>query len=1793
MSMKKALKDALYDPVGGTFSQKKKVSVGNIKHSGDEREIFLTKPSVNNGMYSDIDSKLGDDELNSAAISSGGGSFLNSAATTPKAKRISNNLVSSFPIGTISFEMDENMVHLLLLLNISFDKRWIDSKVVKTQVEMPIKKSFALDINLSAVERIIQSTFTSEESMNKAASLTRENKIVMNTNFKKSGVCLDWAIVIKKILINTPKKMIVAAQKTVVEFAKSSQVDQLASKWLFLIRKDLVRVAKAVDDHDIWAFKDQFRVLLFTLPVGTTAYNLGTLLDRTGGKTCIINQLLVTGNRVYCAVVGFESEVELDSAFCTEPIFGVLECDASDVSVPVPSVSFKKNALAKLYVKKNVPISCPAAFGSKFSSSNSGHGFGISSSGALASGLGGGAPSFPFDESPLDACLASLEHSLKLLAKQISGIFRKLSFVELVLMVPFSGAPFLIGSVPVAPVLDLDMALDGVLAFFSPPPSSVELDASLDSSSSKVLTTKVDSLESKILALEASVGSVLVKLDLFNLVWKFAICNVRGINVPVKQKDVVCWHHDSGILVLFIMETKLKSFTRLWIANKFDGVVFVWLLFKGKLLVILLGLYASAFSGARFDQASEVNFFIAKAVNSSTFVVLGGDFNKNRSGRSASFKFCLGLGLVNLFVDHYLAGSYTWSNSRGVVKTIDHIFVSSSLSFAVAGHQVVLVSDFFNTDHRAVMVLVGLNGLLDKFKFKDADSAKWAKFRDLFLIKLLLLGVMFSGAKAHGNMNAMWAMLKEAIIGSADETFLRHWFSEFRCSKNKHFSKFFGLELLVAKIVKKFCSGGLFDINLLVSKWLTLDNAKACTFKDLVSSGVKSEIIVKHLSLVCRDYRRVKMFELRFTEEVSIKKAIERHMKNFCSDKDSMIRSVLDRSFCKVVLNYLVVDDKLVLEPEEIKVNLWAQQYESLSYVRDDAFSNVMHEINMDELLSVIDVCLMAKPLHSDKVVLGCLLVLFNVCLTASVVSVLWKRAWVSMISKPYDWDGVLTNTQPIVLIEIARKILFKVLSDHISVACSKFNILWNDNFSVLKGTSTQFLVFAVGSIVEDALEKNREIWLMCERFIRFFGGIHENRINRIMTDFGLSGGYKVKRHKQLCGYQIDTKFVSKTGRIENGGGLTSYFLAGAFVDDTIWVENCQAFTQYALNIASKFFVINNIFINSEKTVVIPINQGVKIASLSIYGQPISITKKGKAHHYLGIFLLTKGLFKLSVAKAHADVHFFVNVVLKKTVTDKQFSYLVLAVLQLIVSYCIQFSFVLSNVCYKWDALVRKGLRSKTCFLCDFFDVALHHSLLYDLKPFEQMQSEEKVAALIMFSNASGILGHLFSHRFLDLQVLGWASLDPLQFPVRLHVSLVNNFLAGLVKIFLDNELFLVNNLSTVFCSSGHFSLSSVLRESLYFDLVFSLKHFGKRLDLHGPVSCWFTVSFKFLKSQSSSLSDFAGFAVLHGLNILGSEEFFAVRDGLHNMWSGFFEVFMDGSLKNFGSAEVTGGAAAYFLVLDLSVGVAIQDLLSSTMAELQAVALFLECVLFLSTVVLYLDSQAVINACVSEMSLVTSDFRNQCWLKRCHIFNLVRDKDLSVSWIKVKGHSEIPGNVKTDLAVEAASGSPFSLLAGVCEHFLVAESTPVSGNEAGPGFDVVPSVIIVRINWVVTAMVLHPNSHMLAGFTNRKSLTLYTYLIKTVHRRLLVVVRKRLYDRLYSGMLCLLCSNVEFSDHSFTCIHEFGISGEILAKASAHWSVLADIFGSSVSVVLQVLSQCSTDVGLYALICKEFVLDE
>ncbi|KAG9295496.1 hypothetical protein G9A89_013525 [Geosiphon pyriformis] len=1077
---------------------------------------------------------------------------------------------------------------------------------------------------------------------------------------------------------------------------------------------------------------------------------------------------------------------------------------------------------------------------------------------------------------------------------------------------------------------------------------------------------------------------------------KITTCNACGINVSAKQKDVVCWHIDSGNMSI-VMEMKLRSNVRPWIMNKFDGVkifssgldneflgagVMIILLFKGKLSVVILGLYAGASAEIRFGQACEINSLIAKTANSSTFMVLGGNFNEDESRKSASLKFCSDLGLINSFSGHSLAKASTWGNSWGVMKVINYIFVSKSLSSALAGHEVTFVSNFFDTDHNAVLVSIGLGGFLDSH-LNNADANKWLHFRECSLDKFLENMVSFNDAKR---------ILKDVVFYSADKVFSKHWFSEFDCLKNKLSLKFFKLELLVAKLVKCLSLDQELDAVRLFKVWSNLDSkgaSKACTmFND--------------------NENRSKYYEFRMARNILIRRAIDKQIENFSSNKELMIKSVLDQPFKKVVLDHLILNDELILEPKEVKSAIdnimegwtkkWSNQYAPLDHVSDDAFSKVMNMIKLDEFFLVVKELPDGKAAgmsgvsnelwkHRDAQILGGLLDILNVCLKLRAVPSEWRQAWVSMIPKPYDWEGTLTNTRPIALIKTARKILFKVL----------------------------------------------------------------------------------------------------TSKANPKGGKTSFFAAGAFVDDTIWVGNCLVATQCILNIASEFFLINDIVINTDKTVAIPINQGAKKISLSINGSKISIAKKN-------------GLSKPSLAKVYSDIRFFSNVVLRKTITEKQFLYLVSAVLQPIISYRLQFSCISKSVCEKWNKILRKKLKLKANLPKDFPNEALA----------------------------------------MELQATSWMPQHSLRVLINLLIDLTNCFLAGATCVLKLCNFSLGGNLPDVFWAKNSIAVLDVLGLEFYLCVARSLRRYGivfntfrrwKKLDPRGPVPVWFVFLVEFIKGDGLS-----NHVVLSHCSALADSscDFGYVNEYLLNSDLSSVTVYTDSSVKGLGSSGVCGGAATYFLDANINIEIKVDGLLSLTLVELQAIALALECVPTSWSVNLFTNSQALLDLCKSG-------------------------SDLLVTWNKVKSHFGVVENKHANFYANAAVASKFFLPLVVPYRFLRVENRHVSRNAhyiAKKLFNAVHSVgwkakyvgsfvsagLCNHFDKAKIFCVWHPDGKIKSGYTSNASATLRSYFMKVLYHHLPVAKRKKLYNLRYPSIACIWCELVENSDHVFSCAYDVNV---------------------------------------------------
>ncbi|KAG9285361.1 hypothetical protein G9A89_010836 [Geosiphon pyriformis] len=468
----------------------------------------------------------------------------------------------------------------------------------------------------------------------------------------------------------------------------------------------------------------------------------------------------------------------------------------------------------------------------------------------------------------------------------------------------------------------------------------------------------------------------------------------------------------------------------------------------------------------------------------------------------------------------------------------------------------------------------------------------------------------------------------------------------------------------------------------------------------------------------------------------------------------------------------------------------------------------------------------------------------------------------------------------------------------------------------------------------------------MCDRFIRFFGNIHNSQVNKVMTDFGLTDEYYT--------------------------GLTSFFAAGVFINDTIWVGSNQAATQHILNVASEFFRFNDIFINNDKTVVILIN--------------------------------------CQVSNLHLTV-------------------------------------------------------------------------------------------------------------------------------TRVKVNPSDNFLAGMIHIFSGCDLFLGSFLASVFHYWGGTPMSLVFGEPNYFKYVSFLRQYKKQLDSHGPVSVWFELSVHFLGGETSP--SVCSLPLDVSSDVLWSHDFGVIGVNLLHVNAARLFVYTDKSLSSLRTPSMMADTAVFFENINLGLGVGVSGLVSSTMIELQTIALALECILFFCSVDLFSDSQAALDTCKSESVLAYLNFRNWCWVKYHHIVNVICRKNLDVNWIKVKSHSDVSGNKHANALTRAAVFSNRCLPYIVNKQFLQADDMTISGN----------SCLHADIDWSRSLLVWHPDFYLAAGFTSTCTAGFCSYFIKTLHHHLPVVC--------YPSVVYLFCGNVEVSDHVFSC--SFDAAGHahlIEAYASYHESV-------------------------------------
>ncbi|KAG9307687.1 hypothetical protein G9A89_023252 [Geosiphon pyriformis] len=871
------------------------------------------------------------------------GKNLDSCTNTPKVKCFNSNIVVAPFLSLCDFCSAIDNINMGLSPSVFLESLYHSVVSVKEKLCFELTKFFAFDIGLSAIPgnslhnklKSVRALFYKIDDFGSVSTPSKFPGIVRASFISDSSLTLakqlavseNFEIVIKEILVDLPKLAIESAlvkygkifsikmqliglwQKALVEFKSSQVADLVVSKWSILLGKDSVHIAKANSNKQI-----------------TTVHNLSNLVqlyahcavicfDSNDAKEAAIYSMLVFRgiNLVWTGL--FSSKYTAYGNFGHGFMRKRFLCFDSD-----------KRCLVLIYAKKQTPVSHLIFFSDTtwtfvvssfpknlYSTLLTGNNLGISS-------------------------VASLMPVVMFLASCVTDILHKL---DRLLAVSLANS-----TVPPTSKHNsvLDIAVDTPLFIFPMPGVVTAVSQNIFPNGTCVLTAKIGGLEANLT--------------------KIATYNIRDINIPAKQNDIIRWHmvsnNDISIIVnklsgvrvftsgldagflgmsvtLIINENLAKHVSK--ISEILDRLLMICLLFKNKQSVFVLGLYMKASLDKCVIQAGLVNFFIVRACNKSTFVILGSDFNKDENKCSSSFSKCMGLGLVNTLVNSSYIKASTWKNFRGVERVLDYIFVFQSLSNALVNGCVVDVDEFFGTDYSSVQITIGLaNKNKWKFNVKNANKVKWEQYKIASHNNFAMFSDKFTDCCCSSDLDGMWGAIHKVIYFSANEVFSKTWSKNFDGGFTKCFSYYHRLKLLVSKLVK-------------------------------ASYSVSSIGFIFLLN-----------------------------------------------PFCKITLNYLVVDRDLILEPGLVKFHVnrimksltrkhvvvnnvsdkWYCQLQLLKYVFDDAFLNIMHPIEVEEFLGVV-------------------------------------------LSLP------------------------------------------NNKAAGLSSTTTQSPIFAIGSVVEDALEKNCELWLVLQ----------------------------------------------------------------------------------------------------------------------------------------------------------------------------------------------------------------------------------------------------------------------------------------------------------------------------------------------------------------------------------------------------------------------------------------------------------------------------------------------------------------------------------------------------------------------------------------------------------------------------------------------------------------------------------------------------------------------------------------
>ena len=555
-----------------------------------------------------------------------------------------------------------------------------------------------------------------------------------------------------------------------------------------------------------------------------------------------------------------------------------------------------------------------------------------------------------------------------------------------------------------------------------------------------------------------------------------------------------------------------------------------------------------------------------------------------------------------------------------------------------------------------------------------------------------------------------------------------------------------------------------------------------------------------------------------------------------------MINSILNRHKDSVKFDNIIMDNNIITNTHDIKTHIqqhfnqwtgprdidevifnstWYNEYEPQNHISSDWYQSALLEFSIEEVSSTLAQLPNNKACgpsgisyemlkHAGLPFLQAITSLFNRCITSNKIPKQWKEGRIFPISKKPIFDGNLTNTRPISLLEHTKKLYTKLLTNRLNYIFTKYPILSPYNYIALPGNSTSIPIHILNNIIEDATCNSKDLWLISQDISKAYDSVNPNlfqksllrlnmplqlidvltnlltnRHNRVISNLGLTDTYQVQNgidqgetitplfwriyydpliHRiasRFPGYTLSTKWQTDLHSHTNYHLQTSISVL-AYMDDTLWISHSKEEMEHITSTAKSFYQMANLQVNPNKSVFAT---NSKPTTISFINSTLKSIPTNEPFKYLGCWFTLNNKQSEQIKRIQQETYQLTYIANSKKITDKQITYIINTVIIPTLEYRLHNIVLSRTICNNILAKYLTVAKHKSHLSRSIPNSTMLNPHLYNIRNIWDIQLQHHISNFLTRINNPNTLGITTRIRLQQLQNNLWSSTNILQHP--------------------------------------------------------------------------------------------------------------------------------------------------------------------------------------------------------------------------------------------------------------------------------------------------------------------------------------------------------------------------------------------------------------------------------------------